>query len=47
MNNLAQAERRTEKSIDVYNTIGGRREKMLEKNAQRIDDILKKSRVRR
>ena len=42
-----QAGLRTEKSIDVFNTIGGRREKMLEQNAQRLDDILKKSRMRR
>ena len=42
-----QAGQRTEKSIDVFVTIGGRREKMLEQNAQRLDDILKKSRMRR
>ena len=42
-----QAGTKTEKSIEVYNTIGGRREKMMEQNAQRLDDLLKKSRMRR
>ena len=42
-----QAGTKTEKSIEVYRTIGERRDKMLENNAQRIDELLNKSRIRR
>ena len=47
MNNLMQAGQKTEKSIEIFETIGGRKEKMLEQNAQRLDELLKKSRMRR
>lgn len=46
-NTLTHASIKTEKSIESFNTIGGRKEMLLEKNAQRLDEILKKSRERR
>ena len=46
-NSLANASLKTEKSIESFNTIGGRKEMLLEKNAQRLDELLKKSWERR
>ena len=46
-NTLTHASIKTEKSIESFTTMGGRKEMLLEKNAQRLDEILKKSRERR
>ena len=47
MGSLVTAVHRTEKSITEYQHYGDRREKMLEQNASRLDELLKKSRSKR
>ena len=47
MTNIMQAEKRTAKSIEVFHTIGGRREKMMEQHAARMDELLRQARTKR